>query len=284
MGLLLSQKLVAMGREVRNEKPSPGGQNALGFADRTLWRIQKMEHLVHGHEVEPFLRHVGGENIRPLHAKVREPLAPQLVARDRQHLAARVEAKPFANERCEQFQHPSRARAEIEHGLDRRLSNKFEHRALDRFVRCVERPNTVPVNGVGGEVVARRSGVLSTHCVQPFAVARKVRIARVELVENGLQRHQRLVARKTEVGPCPFLMPLDQPGFDQKSQVTGNTRLRLAEHARHIADGQVAVFEQCEKTHSRRFARNFEQAHGTVERKARVSGEWQGSQRHEAFA
>ncbi len=118
------------------------------------------------------------------------------------------------------------AGTEVQHRLERPLADQLQQGRLDGPVGRVQRADFVPARRVGAEIISRPRLPAALHRGETLEVALHLRIGVVQPPHQALDEiARRLGVGQPEEGPGPFLVAADQPGFEQKLEMTRDARL-----------------------------------------------------------
>ncbi len=187
---------------------------------------------------------------------------------DAQHLRRLIDADRARGARRQDFEHAAGAGAKIEHGVQRRGTDRLEDRSLDALLGKMHGAHFVPIGRVRGEVARRLVRARLAHLGEPRAVGDEMRVGGREPCDDiaGEARRRAALADQKE-HPGPLAVALDETGFGQQLQVTRDARLRLAENCDEFADRQFGLREQSEKAQPRGFAGGGQGGEDDVERR-----------------
>ena len=245
MRLRFTQEFEIMRGEIHDQKPAAGGHHARGLPQRARRIVEIMQHLMDHDEIEGPVFDGRRVNVALAQLGPRQPGLFEIGPRDRQHGVARIEPDHARRTGREKLQHPSRARAEIEQSADRTIADGGEHRLFDGLLRCMHRPQSVPVRSEPREIILRRFRTLLARGGEARPVGHDMRIGRVERIEQRMQQASGDGAvRQAEERPGALAMTLDEARFDEELEMARNARLRLAENVGEIGYRQLTLSKQ----------------------------------------
>ena len=178
--MLVAQKLKVMRREVHHQQSPAGPQDPRRLADGVRAVVEKMQHLMHDHEIEGILRQFEMVDIALAHAAMAQAGAIKPRARQRQHVERKIKTEAALYARTKHFQHAAGAGAEIEQRFHWPVGDRGLDRFLNRGVGDMQFADAVPLRGVAAEIGLRGGGARGAHHGKTFAVAHHSRIVRRE--------------------------------------------------------------------------------------------------------
>ena len=125
MRVLLAQEFKIVRREIDHHQAAGRRQHARGLADRARAVFEKVQHLMHEHDVEGFARQREIVDVALAHAAMFQARAIEPRAREAQHVGRQIDAEPALDRGAEQFQHAPGAGAEIEQRAHRLVAERL---------------------------------------------------------------------------------------------------------------------------------------------------------------
>ncbi|MNS87963.1 hypothetical protein D3C72_1219210 [compost metagenome] len=266
MRMFIAQIFEGMRRKVDDDQPPTGTQHARGFRKRDFRLVEEMQDLMDNNQIEilSFQRQI--ENIAMTDRGIDHARLVEIGTRHRQHVTAGIDADRAAIDAAQKLQDTAGAGAQIEKRIDRRGAHQLQERAFHGLVTDMQATQLVPGGSIAAEIILRPLRPHPLDSGKPFTVT----------LENGIRRRRGAkqlpndarrfaILPQTEIGPCAFLITLDKPLFRQKLEVTGDTRLRLAEDFGKIGNRQIACRQKRKQAKACRLTRRFQQIHQFVQ-------------------
>ncbi len=144
-----------------------------------------------------------------------------------EHRRAQVDADSSTGERREQLQRAPGAGAKIKQRLDGMIAEHVEDGGLDLRVRRMHGADAIPLAGLRGEI---RRGLFTPRLagdLQARSVGAQLRIIWGDAGDE-VARQGPAGFGEPEKGPGALALPLGKARIDEKFQMAGDTRLRLA--------------------------------------------------------
>jgi hypothetical protein len=167
----LAQELVVVRGEVGDQQQAGRRHQARGLGHGGGGIAQIVQHLVDRHEVGAAARQAGVEDIAVAQLAGRQPGLCHLVAGDVQHLLGQVQPEGVERSAAKEGQHAPRARAQVDHLVERTLAGGAQDGGLDLVFVDIERTDLVPAGGVAGEIGLGAGRALRPHRGQLAGVA-----------------------------------------------------------------------------------------------------------------
>ena len=226
-------------REIDDQHRPARLHHARGFAQRGGRIVGVVQHMMDGDHVEA--AGLEGQRIHVTLADVGvfDAGAREVGARERQHLAALVDADRLFDLGRQHLEQPAGAGADVEQaaGAQRQV---MDERAFDLAVGHVQRAQLVPALGIVAE--EPRGGGLAAllQGVEPGAIGGEAGMLGIEPAHEFA--HQgRVVARgnQAEAGELGLPETLQKACFHQQFQVARHPGLALSQHVDVVAHRQV---------------------------------------------
>ncbi len=259
MGMRLAQEFEIVRGEIDHQQPPAGTQHPRRFLQRPRRILEEVQHLVDDHHVEGVARQSEAVDVALAHRAVLRPCPLQIGAGDAEHVGGKIDADAALDLRREQLQYPPGAGAEIEQAADPHAVQRLADRRFHLLIRGVQAAYGVPFMGMGAEIGLRARRPRRPHRVEPLAVAQQhVIVRRHQLQQRVGHRRARRVGGTPIEHPARLAEPLDQAGFRQQFEMTGDSGLRLAENVGKLRHRQLALAHQRQQAQPRILAGRLE--------------------------
>lgn len=268
MGMLVAQIFEPVRCEIDDDEPAAGRKHTRSLGNRRLGLLQEMQHLMDRHEIEslPVERQV--EDIAVADGSLRDPRPVEVGARDGKHVAAGIDADAAPVDALEKLQDTTGAGAEIEQAFDRFLADHRLQRGFDIAFADMEPSKFIPFGGIAAEIGLRLLGTLAFQHREPRRILGKDGVFGRGCCEQfAHQRDASSLLPQAEIGPCPFLIAIDERHFGKQLQMPGDTRLRLPENFGKIGHGKITGGQQGKQAHPRRLTRRLQHVDQRVQSK-----------------
>ena len=243
--------------EVDDDEPAAGRERPGGFFQRAGRIVEEMQHLMDDDEIVAVALDRGRVDVALAQMHVAQSALIDAAPGQRQHRRALVDADSARGVGRQQFEHPSRSRAEIEQAAIRLRADHRHERRLDPLLRRVQGANPVPVRRLLGEIGRRLPAPGLARDLEPSPIGAERRIGRIQPADDVAGESAARVG-EAEEGPGALALSGGEAGLNQKFQVARDARLRLAEDGDQLADGQFGLLEQAKDPEPRLLARRLE--------------------------
>ena len=231
--------------EIGDQQAAARAQRPRGLFDGASRVIQKVQHVMNGHQLEASGGNGEAADVVLSYPAVRK--VPRLEPRpgDREHLATEIHTEPTTYTMTEDLQDAAGAGAEVQKGLDRLITGRLEHRRLNATLVDVLGPYRVPTSRVFLEVERRGRIALASYRVEVRLVAGEDRRIEGKHVDEG-------TGGGRSVGPIgdakerlrPFRHSVQKSGIAENFQVPRDPRLALTQDRRKVANGELGDRDQ----------------------------------------
>ena len=229
--------------------------------------VEEVQDLMHDDEVVGVALHRRRVDVALAQQHVAKSALRDARAGEAEHRRALIDAHGAHGERRDQFEHSARAGSQIQHRLNRRVSDHREDRRLDALLGRVQRADAVPIGGAFGEIGGRLLAPGLARDFQPGPIGSQSGIVGRDAGDQIARERPALVGQ-TKERPGALALALREAGVDQQLEMARDAWLRLPENRDQFAHRQFGLAKQAQQPQPRDLARGFERVEQGVETQA----------------